>query len=77
MGNTSTKSFNVKVRLADQTTDNGIKIVQTMVALKYLSTFWRTLEILLINYKVNLDLNWSEKFLIVVTNEANQGATFQ
>ena len=77
VGNTTTKLFNVKVRLADQATDNGIKIVQTMVALKYLSTFWRTLEMLLINYKVNLDLNWSEKFLIVATNEANQGATFQ
>ena len=30
----------------------------------------------LINCKINLDLNWSEKWLIVATALANQGATF-
>ena len=30
-----------------------------MVVLKYLSNFWRTIEIPLINYKINLSLSWS------------------
>ena len=47
-----------------------------MVQLKYLSNFWRTLEIPLINCEVNLTLTWSAKYVIVSTNVANQGATF-
>ena len=35
------------------------KGVETIVPLKYLSNFWRTLEISLINCKVNLILTWS------------------
>ena len=46
-----------------------------MVPLKYLSSFPRTLEMLLINCEINLDLNWS-KLAIVATTVANQGATF-
>ena len=30
----------------------------------------------LINFEINLDLNWSEKCFIVATNAANQGTTF-
>ena len=30
------------------------------VVLKYLSNFWRTLKMPLINCEINLDLNWSE-----------------
>ena len=30
----------------------------------------------LINYEVNLILNWSANYVIVSTNAANQGATF-
>ena len=47
-----------------------------MVPLKYLSNFWRTLEIPLINYEIILDLNWRESYIIVATNNANQGAAF-
>ena len=36
-----------------------------MVLLKYLSNFWRTLEMPLINYKINIFLTWSEKVIIV------------
>ena len=35
-----------------------------MVRLKYLSSFWGTLEIPLINCEVNVDLNCSEKCVI-------------
>ena len=47
-----------------------------MVPLKYLSNFWRTLEMPLINCEVNLILTWSSTCIIVSTNIANQGATF-
>ena len=47
-----------------------------MVPLKYLSNFWRTLEIPLINCEITLDLNWSEKCIMVATNIANHAATF-
>ena len=45
-----------------------------MVPLKYLSNFWRTLEIPLINREVNLILTWSSACVIVSTNTANQVA---
>ena len=36
-----------------------------MVPLKYLSNFWRTLEMTLINSEINLQLKWSEKLVLV------------
>ena len=47
-----------------------------MVPLKYLSNFWRTLEVSLSNCEINIDLNWSKKCVIVSTAVANQGAIF-
>ena len=47
-----------------------------MVPLKYLSNFWRTLEMPLINCEVNLILTWSSTCVIVSTGDANQAATF-
>ena len=47
-----------------------------MVPLKYLSNFWRTLEMLLINCEVNLILTWSSTCVLVATNIDNQNATF-
>ena len=46
-----------------------------MVPLKYLSNFWRTLEMGLINCEIKLILNFSANFVIVSTAVANQGAT--
>ena len=46
-----------------------------MVPLKYLSNFWRTLEMPLINCKINLILTWSVN--CIVSNAAlSQAATF-
>ena len=44
--------------------------------LKYLSNFWRTLDIPLINWKVSLTLTWSEKCIITskATREADPDA---
>ena len=47
-----------------------------MVPLKYLSHFLKTLEMLLIDCEINLDLNWSENCVIVATTVTNQGTTF-
>ena len=47
-----------------------------MVPLKYLSNFWRTLEMPLINCEVNLILTWSSTCVLVATGVLNQTATF-
>ena len=47
-----------------------------MVLLKYLSNFWRTLEMPLINCEVELILNWSTNCVIIYTDVANQVPTF-
>ena len=48
-------------------TKNGVKIA---VPLKYLSNFCRSLEMLLINCKVELSLKWYERCLLTVANTA-------
>ena len=48
-----------------------------MVPLKYLSNFWRTLEMPLINCEVNLILTWSSTCVIATVVDANQAATFE
>ena len=47
-----------------------------MVLLKYQSNIWRTLEIPLINCEITLNLNWSENYIIVATNMADQDTIF-
>ena len=47
-----------------------------MVPLKYLSNFWRTLEMPLINCEIELILTWSRNSVIISTNVANQIPTF-
>ena len=47
------------------------KVVEIMVPLKYLSNFWRTLEIPLINCGVSLTLTWSSN--CVITNSTGEG----
>ena len=57
--NNFTDSFNFKVKITGRTGKDGTKDVEIMVPLKYLSNFWRTLEVPLINCEVNLILTWS------------------
>ena len=61
--------------MTGQTGDDGTKNVEIMVPLKYLSNFWRTLEIPLINCEINLILTWSANCVVVSTDVANQNAT--
>ena len=75
--NNPTDSFNFKVKFTGETDDDGTKDVEIMVPLKYLSNFWRTLEMPLINCEVNLILTWSSTCVIVSAINANQAATFE
>ena len=47
-----------------------------MVPLKYLSNFWRTVEMPLITCELVLILGWSASCVIIYTNVANQVPTF-
>ena len=76
-GANATDSFNFKTKITGQTDNNRrIDNVEIMVPLKYLSNFWRTLEMPLINCEVNLILTWSADCVIIYTNVANQVPTF-
>ena len=50
--------------------------VEIMVLLKYLSNFWRTLEMPLINCEIEFVLDWSANCVIIYTDIANQVPTF-
>ena len=71
-GANATDSFNFKAKITGQTDDDGdLENVEIMVPLKYLSNFWRTLEMPLINYEVELILTWSSNCVIIYTDVAN------
>ena len=68
-------SFKFKVKINGKTPNNdNEKDVEIMVPLKYLSNFWRTLEIPLINCEVNFILTWPST--CVITNSTGVG-TFE
>ena len=72
-----TYSFNFKTKIIGQADDDGeINNVEIMVPLKYLSNFWRTLEMTLINCEINLILTWSANCVIIYIIVANQIPTF-
>ena len=67
--------FKYKIKITGKTpNDDNEKDIEIMVPLKYLSNFWRTLEMLLISCEVNLILTWSST--CVITNSAGAG-TFE
>ena len=72
----ATDSFKFKAKITGQTGNDGTKDVEIMVSLEYLSNFWRTLEMPLINCEVNLILTWTSTCVLVATNIPNQNATF-
>ena len=74
-GNT-TDSFNFKAKITGETGNDGTKDVEIIVPLKYLSNFWRTLEMPLINCEVNLILTWSSTCVLISTKIRNQNPTF-
>ena len=77
IGVNATDSFNSKTKITAQTDDDGrIDNVKIMVPLKYLSNFWRTIEMSLINCEVELILAWSVSWVLIYTNVTNQVPTF-
>ena len=64
-------SFKYKSSLITNTEADGTKKgVKIAVPLKYLSNFWRSLEMPLINCKVELSLKWYERCLLTAANTA-------
>ena len=68
--------FNFKEKVKSKTENDGTKDVEVMVPLKYLINCWSTLEILLINCEINLDLNRSANCVTVSFNVPNEGLKF-
>ena len=64
-------SSSFKYKSSFITNRNGVKIV---VPLKYLSNFWRSLEMPLINCNVELSLEWYAKCVLIIGN--GTAATF-
>ena len=68
----NSKSIKSKVKITGKTPAAGnTKDVEIIVPLKYLSNFWRTLEMPLINCEVNLILTWSKDCVII--NSTGEG----
>ena len=67
------ESYKSKVTITGSTTaDGNSKDVEIIVPLKYLSNFWRTLEMPLINCEVNLILTWSSTCIITLSTGAGR-----
>ena len=76
-GANATDSFSFKAKIMGQAGNNGrIDDVEIMVPLKYLSNFWRNLEMPIINCEVELILIWSANCVIIYTDVADQVPTF-
>ena len=73
----NSQSFKYKAALLGKTADavnntnSSVKDAKIVVPLKYLSNFWRSLEMPLINCKVHLELNWIEDCILSKFEIAN------
>ena len=48
-----------------------------MVPLKYLSNFWRTLKMPLINCEISFSLKWCKNCILLAGTVANENPSFQ
>ena len=75
-GDANTKvSLKFKQKTTGQRDNDGTKKVEKIMPLQHLSNFRRTLEMPLINYKINLILTWFENSVISPNTNANQSTT--
>ena len=66
-------SFKYKANLIGNAENTGTKKrVKIAVPLKYLSNFWRSLEMPLINCKVELSIKWIENCMLTAADHANK-----
>ena len=76
----NSQSFRDKTALLEKTandvnnTNSSVKDAKKVAPLKYLSNFWRSLEMPLISYKIYLELNWIEACIF---SSAGDSAKFQ
>ena len=69
----NSKSFKYKTSLLGKATDadgtdRSLKNTKIVVPLKYLSNFFRSLEMPLTNYKIHLELNWNDDCVMYGAN---------
>ena len=70
----NSKPFAYRASLVGDAVNN----VELVVPLKYISNFFRSLEMQLINCKIHLELEWDPNYLLCSNNAAgNNNATFQ
>ena len=75
--NNDSASFKCKTKIAGRTGNNDTKNVKIRASLEYLSNFQRTLEMLLINFEINLIFPWSNNRCFIIDNPTDdQGTTF-
>ena len=61
----TSKSFKYKTKIIRSTPNNGNRLnAEVVVPWKYLSNFWRSLDLPLIKYEIELDLSWSRYYVI-------------
>ena len=76
------ESFNYKTSITGKLEGNNAEQddIEIAVPLKYLSNFWRTLDVPLINCEISLTLSWSQHFVVnppIVAINNPTGATFK
>ena len=73
---TNSSSFKYKSNLIDDVAaDETVKDVQTVVPVKYLRSFWQSLEMPFINCKVNPELAWGRK--VTLASASRTATTFK
>ena len=76
----NSQSFKCKAAFIEKTVDavnntnNSVKDTKVVVPLKYLSDFWRSLEMPIITHKIQLELNWTEDCIL---SSAGNSAKFE
>ena len=61
----TSKSFEYKKKVIGSTSNNNnILDIEVVVPLKYLSRFWRLLDLPLINCEIQLDFSWLKERII-------------
>ena len=75
--NNYSNSLKFKQPITEQMGNCDQKDVEIMVPLKYLSNFWRTLEIPLINCEIALQMTCSKRSTLVAVTASNQLTKFR
>ena len=74
--NDKSASFKTKKKITCRTGNDSTKNAKTRLPLKYLSNFWRTLQMPLINCEIILILTWFNRCFIIDNSIDNREPTF-